>query len=118
MNTKSNEKIKGTDVAWDEGLLGASEEHAAVANANEPQIDEALDLQMISIRLQKSLIEDFKYIAALHGLGYQPLMRQVLTRFADAEKKCLLRQVASQHIEELKEEQERLKAEQNARKSA
>ena len=31
----------------------------------------------------------------MNGLGYQTLMRQVLTRFADSEKKRILREVAS-----------------------
>ena len=52
---------------------------------------------MISIRLSKSLIEDFKNIASIHGLGYQPLMRQALERFADGEKRMLLHTTASEH---------------------
>jgi len=46
------------------------------------QIDSSLGLQQISIRLQKTLIEDFKKLAATQGLGYQPLMRMVLTDYA------------------------------------
>ena len=45
------------------------------------------------------LIEDFKMIAALHGLGYQPLMRQTLRRFADAEKKRLLQEAYKNMLE-------------------
>ncbi|MBC8950174.1 BrnA antitoxin family protein [Xenorhabdus sp. TS4] len=56
-------------------------------------INEALDLQPISIRLNKSLIEDLKMIADLNGLGYQPLIRQVLNRFANSEKKRILTEV-------------------------
>ena len=68
---------------------------------------------MISIRLQKSLIEDFKLLADLHGLGYQPLMRQILTRFADSEKKRLLRKFAAsqkrlQEVENTSEDDEPL----------
>ncbi|HDK38240.1 MAG TPA: hypothetical protein ENG92_04410 [Thiolapillus brandeum] len=120
MNTTVNEKIDGSEDAWDEGRLGVDEEFVSVAEADEDGIDAALDLQMISIRLQKSLIEDFKHIAALHGLGYQPLMRQVLTRFADSEKKRLLRKMASEHIKDREEaEKRRLEAEQqNTRKTA
>lgn len=60
--------------------------------SNEAQIDEALGLHLISIRLQKSLIEDLKMIATLNGIGYQPLMRQILKRFADGEKKRILKE--------------------------
>jgi len=112
-------KIEGTEKAWEDRLLGASEKHVKAIEANEAEIDEALELQMISIRLQKSLIEDFKNIAALHGLGYQPLMRQVLARFAEAEKKHLLRQAASEHMKELeKSREERTKEENTQRKTA
>ena len=44
-------------------------------------------MQPISIRLPQSLIETFKLLGQEHGLGYQPLMRRVLTRFAEAEMK-------------------------------
>ena len=77
---------------WDEGKLGADEKYAARADAeSEAAIDEALSLQMISVRLQKSLIEDLKFIATAHGIGYQPLMRDILTRFATHEKNEIIR---------------------------
>ena len=90
-------KIPASDEAWENGELGRDAEHAKQAGEDiESQIDEALELQLISIRLQKSLIDDFKYIATLNGIGYQPLMRQVLKRFADCEKKRILRERASE----------------------
>lgn len=90
---KAERKIPGTEEAWEKGDLGADANFVAVAeNVDQSAIDAALELQPISIRLQKSLIDDFKLIAQLHGIGYQPLMRQVLTRFADSEKKRILRQ--------------------------
>ncbi len=92
----SKEKIPGTEEAWDNRELGADANFAEVVkDVDEAAIDDSLELQPISIRLQKSLIEDFKLIAALNGLGYQPLMRQILTRFADGEKKRILREVAA-----------------------
>lgn len=87
--------IEDTEEAWLSGELGRDEEFMAVApNDTEAIINDHLELQPISIRLEKSLIEDFKLIAELHGLGYQPLMRQTLKRFADCEKKRILREVA------------------------
>ncbi|HUX89129.1 MAG TPA: hypothetical protein VMV48_00375 [Gallionellaceae bacterium] len=92
----STPKILDTEEAWLSSELGADEQYAAVAPDDmESIINENLDLQPISIRLEKSLIEDFKLIADLHGLGYQPLMRQTLKRFADCEKKRILREVAA-----------------------
>jgi predicted DNA binding CopG/RHH family protein len=86
------EKILASDEAWDTGQLGDDAEHVKVIEQDDAQIDDALELQLISIRLQKSLIEDFKALASLNGMSYQPLMRQVLTRFADCEKKRILRE--------------------------
>ncbi|WP_205962793.1 hypothetical protein [Pararobbsia silviterrae] len=92
-------KIPASDAAWDQGLLGREEAFVGVDDgADLADLDKGLELQMISIRLSKSLIEDFKNIASIHGLGYQPLMRQALQRFADGEKKMLLQATASEHI--------------------
>lgn len=38
------------------------------------------ELQAISIRLPKRLIEAYKLVASHHGTGYQPLMRDTLQR--------------------------------------
>ena len=93
----AKQTIPASDEAWDERLLGADEAFVKVAEDDvEGDIDESAGLQMISIRLQKPLIEDFKAIASLSGLGYQTLMRQVLHRFADCEKKRLLREFAAE----------------------
>lgn len=101
---KSDMKIPGTEEAWDSGELGTDANFVAVMEGpDEAVIDAALDLQPISIRLQKSLIEDFKLIAQLNGLGYQPLMRQVLTRFADCEKKRILREAVAGAAQRKKE---------------
>ena len=75
-------KIETTAEAWDSRALGASAEHVVVAEAaHEHALDKALELQSISIRLPKQLIEQYKLIAHFHGVGYQPLMREILTRF-------------------------------------
>jgi len=84
--------IVDSDDAWDDGQLGRDESFVAVAEDDEAVINAALSLQPISIRLEASLIEDFKMIASLAGLSYQPLMRQALRRFADNEKKRILRE--------------------------
>lgn len=92
----SKATIPASDEAWDERSLGADENFVIAADDDiDAIIDEAIGLQPISIRLQKSLIEDFKAIAELNGIGYQTLMRQVLKRFTDCEKKRLLRELAA-----------------------
>ncbi|MEZ4534416.1 MAG: hypothetical protein R3D26_05300 [Cyanobacteriota/Melainabacteria group bacterium] len=67
---------------WDSRELGASPESVrVVSEAEASEIDDVMELQLISIRLQKQLIEDLKLIAKQEGIGYQPLIRQALTRF-------------------------------------
>lgn len=70
------------DDPWESRELGASAEHARrVSHAEALAVDDALGLQVISIRLQKKLIENLKKLAKHEGIGYQPLIRQVLTHY-------------------------------------
>jgi len=88
----SKEKIKGTSEAWESGELGRDERYVRVSDVKPGDLDDALSLQMISIRLQKELLEDLKFLARYHGMGYQPLMKQALRRFADAEMKRIAKE--------------------------
>ena len=89
MSKKSN--IPGTVEAWESGELGKSDAHVRKTSLEtEQQIDEALGLQAISIRLPKATIEVYKNLAKMHGVGYQPLMRDAICRWADSELKMLL----------------------------
>ena len=75
-------KIKDTTEAWDDRTLGADESFVQVAEpAHRVALDEALGLQSISIRLPQDLIRQYKLIAQYRGVGYQPLMRDVMARF-------------------------------------
>jgi hypothetical protein len=88
-------KIPDTDEAWENGELGRDERYVKrIEDADEKAIDESIGLKMISIRLHNNLIEEFKIIAKIHGIGYQTLMRQSLTRFARGEMKRLARDMA------------------------
>lgn len=60
-----------------------------------------LALQAISIRLPKALIQDLKDIAQLNGLGYQPLIKQILNRFVDAEKRMLANEAIQEKLNKL-----------------
>lgn len=44
---------------------------------------------MISIRLDKELIDTFKLFSAKYQMGYQPLMREALRQFVDNELKMV-----------------------------
>lgn len=81
------------EAAWDAGELGLSEAHAQAAPADlDAAVDKALAMQLISIRLPQKLIDDLKLIAANEGLGYQPMIRRVLQRFASAEFRAMARE--------------------------
>jgi len=83
--------IEGTEDAWETEALGAEDAHVKVAPDRQKELDEALDLHLISIRLQKGLLDNLKALAQLNGIGYQPLVRQVLNRFVECEMKSMLR---------------------------
>jgi predicted DNA binding CopG/RHH family protein len=86
----SNVQVEDTQEAWENEQLGCDLEHAKVASSEDKQkIEDILGMQAISIRLSKDLIKDFKTMATIHGVGYQPLMRDALQRFATAEFKRL-----------------------------
>ena len=95
---KSN-KIQ-TD-AWDSGEYGLEEAFVKVTDAAEAaEVDGALDLKMISIRLQNDLIEKLKLIAKFHGIGYQSLIRNLLHKFVRSELLQISMQL--QNSEEIK----------------
>lgn len=79
------------DDLWESRELGGSEEHAEVAPAEYAQaLDDSLGMQLISIRLQKQLIGNLKKIAEYHGIAYQPMIRDLLNRFAASELRQIL----------------------------
>lgn len=85
--------------AWDERTLGADEAHVAQAPDDRAFLDASLNLQPISIRLQRDLLDNLKALAQLNGIGYQPLIRQILTRWVDCELKNMLKNRALEAAE-------------------
>lgn len=82
-----HKSIKGED-AWERRELGADMAHTRkVSPAREKAVDETLGLQMISIRLQKELVEELKHLARESGIGYQPYIRQLLTQHVYGRKR-------------------------------
>lgn len=93
---KKQTKIQSTTEAWETGKLGENLASARIAPPElSAEIDASLGMQMISIRLPKSVIEDFKVMAQIEGIGYQPLMRTALIRFAECEAKRVMRDYAA-----------------------
>lgn len=101
-----NDKIESTSEAWDSGALGQEEEFVKKADFDEAAFNETLELQMISIRLQKSLIEDLKAFAKIHEIGYQPLIKIILQRWVDGELKTLGSQIMKERLQELEEQKQ------------
>ena len=68
--------------------------------------------QLVSIRMPQSMIDSMKAIAAANGnIGYQTLIKQLLQRFIEGEKKRLWNEYISAQTQKLVEvEQSRLKA--------
>ncbi|MBI2603005.1 MAG: hypothetical protein HYW48_08110 [Deltaproteobacteria bacterium] len=67
---------------WESGELGADENSVRVSTqGTESRIDEGLGLQMVSMRLPKDVVEQFKVLAREQGLGYQPFIRQILMNY-------------------------------------
>lgn len=91
----------------DEASIGVASDAEIAA------IEDAAELQMISIRLQKGLLSSLKTIAEFHKVGYQPLIRDLLIRFATAEMKLVLNDLLSKHTEDLR----RLEAEAKQRET-
>ncbi|MES2103101.1 MAG: hypothetical protein V4634_03720 [Pseudomonadota bacterium] len=106
---KHTNNIEGTTDAWEEGILGADEQFVRRATPDkEREIDAALGLQMISIRLPSELLKDLKIIAQLHNVGYQPLIRDALERFARAELKQIAIEYANEKIARAREKSKKL----------
>ena len=100
-------KIKDTVEAWEDRQLGADEGFVGIADeSHESALVDALEMQAISIRLPKELIKQYKLIAGFHGVGYQPLMRDILHRFVKEALKEILEQQVK--IEESKPPREPL----------
>lgn len=81
MDKKKLDELTADHEKWDEHIVTA--EHTAFLSDDEQkEMDDNEGLQLISIRLGKSLLEAIKSLAKVEGIGYQPLIRQVLTKYA------------------------------------
>jgi len=98
---KKSAKTATKSDAWEHGTLGRDEAFVRRSSlAREQAVDDALGLQMISIRLPRELLSRVKMIAGYRGVAYQPLMRDVLGRWARAEMIEIARQARAQELAE------------------
>lgn len=109
---------------WESRELGSDPQFArstSVPVSFHELLNKSNNMQMISIRLPKDLIDDLKNISKAQKMGYQALMREVLKRFVDAEKKVMYRELkkANQELEQqLKDAEALLKKHGKERKRA
>jgi hypothetical protein len=66
---------------WETRQLGADPKYARrISPEQEKELDDALGLELISVRLNKELVAQIKALAKKSGIGHQPYIRQLLTR--------------------------------------
>ncbi|MDY1548362.1 hypothetical protein [Luteibacter sahnii] len=88
-----SKKIPGSAENWENGVLGNVAKHAhQVSREDALAIAQAagVNMQPISIRLPQHLLGVLKEIAKYHGVGYQPMIRDLLERWATGEIKTIL----------------------------
>lgn len=104
MAQRKQAKIKNSTENWESRKLGADQEFAkTVSPEDDAALDEALSMKLISIRMPVKLLDTLKLIAQCHNVGYQPLIRDVLSRFSKAELRDILHKLDSVGEEELQE---------------
>jgi hypothetical protein len=86
-------KIPGTVENWENGKLGLNPDQAKAASPEEvAAIEQAagVSMQLISMRMPTDLLRVLKEIAKYRGIGYQPMIRDLLDRWAVGEIKTIL----------------------------
>jgi uncharacterized protein (DUF4415 family) len=114
--------ISAIDDSWDDETFGEVDEGALTVATKDvaERLDVASGTQLVSIRMQKSMIDAFKAIAANNNdIGYQTLMKQILQRFIDSEMKRIWRE----HLAELEatakeKQQDKARAKDRHKKAA
>lgn len=99
--------IQGSAENWENGQLGLDPAHAVQVSVEEAaEITKAtgLNMQAISIRMPRDLIKVLKEIANYHGVGYQPMIRDLLQRWAVGE----IRTILDTRLEQTKKEAKKL----------
>ena len=81
---KDTNETQDESTKWDSGELGRDAKFVRKSTDEQAAaVEDSLDLQPITVRLQKKLIEQLKVIARSQGIGYQPMVRMILTQYAE-----------------------------------
>lgn len=101
--------MKSLEQQWEDGTLGRDERYVQKFADSSQDLDEMLGSKMISIRLSKAMLQDLKNIAEINGLGYQPLIKQILDRFIEGEKRAIANEQIARELKKIKEQKEEKK---------
>lgn len=116
----TTDKIEDTIEAWENGTLGRDAAYTKPISDKEQSEDiaafeSAFGLKPISIRMEIEALDNLKAIAKHRGIGYQPLIRQIIHRWID----CELKQIAIESMaEQSGEENTEIKVELDLKKAA
>ena len=118
-----SEKIDSSVDNWENGALGCDPEFVEIATDIDLDklVDESVGIKPVSIRLDQKMIDELKLFAEMEGLKYQPLIRVILARWLEGEKKRYVKYRLDQRRKEQEQEREelkRLEAEEGDRKRA
>lgn len=79
---------------WESGALGQDAAHVRRASVEiEAAVDSALAMKLVTMRLPVPMIEALKAISRFHGVGYQPMVRDLIGRFIASEIPMILSQI-------------------------
>ena len=85
---------------WESGDLGQDEAYVRRASIDvENAVEQALAMKLVTIRLPIPMIDALKAIAMHHGIGYQPMVRDLLGRFVDSEIRVILESIGKRAAE-------------------
>lgn len=89
---------------WESGELGRDAAHVRrVSPEVEAEVDLATAMKLVTIRLPVPMIDALKAIGQFHGIGYQPMVRDLLGRFIASEVPMILSQMHRQAAESASE---------------
>ena len=91
MSKMTTGKIDDTVENWESGQLGTDPNFVAEASDDLSSIDAAVGLRPISIRMDMKQIDELRLFAEMEGIGYQPLIRKIVSRWLEAEKRMYLK---------------------------
>lgn len=114
-------RIEASADDWGPNGKYGNDEATTRGGKEDDGLNDRLGLHPISIRFPKELVRDLKAIAHINDMGYQPLIREVLKRFVDNEKRAILADAARRRKEQAEKQRaltEATEAAQAAEKEA